>query len=156
MNHAKCKEDLLFEAFHGDIEQIAAEVFQTLPADSPLPAQLAHIGGEFLRQYAAEPELYADFLEHSLLAGGEWGGRFTEQAARIGARVGQLFVAAMARGEISAKTNVRAAVTTFFSLYYFALLRQVKHRFAGVDAAVGELEALIEDYCRGLRCEKSS
>ncbi len=156
MHYGKSKEDLLYEAFHEDIEGIAADVFAALPVDQPLPRQLAHIGGEFLRRYAAEPELYADFLEHSLLARGEWGDRFTVQATRIGVRIGGLFRDAIERGELPAETDVRAAVITFFSLYYFALLNQVKTRFDGIDAAVDQLRTVIDEHHRGLQCRKSS
>ena len=77
IKYAKCKEELLYEVFHGDIDQIAKDVFVELPVDRDLGEQLTHIGGEFLRRYAAEPELYSDFLEYSLFARGDWGERFT-------------------------------------------------------------------------------
>ena len=156
MHYGKSKEDLLYEAFHEDIERIAADVFATLPARQPLNRQLAHIGGEFLRRYAAEPDLYGDFLEHSLLARGDWGDRFTAQAARIGGRIGVLYREAIERGDLPPSTDVRSAVITFFSLYYFTLLTQVKTRFAGIDEAIEQLRTVIDEHHQGLQCRKSS
>lgn len=156
MHYGKSKEDLLYEAFHEDIERISADVFAALPVDRPLNRQLAHIGGEFLRRYAAEPDLYGDFLEHSLLARGDWGDRFTAQATRIGGRIGGLFREAVERGDLPTEIDVRSAVITFFSLYYFALLNQVKTRFADVDTAVEQLRIVIDEHYRGLQCRKSS
>ena len=62
----------------------------------------------------------------------------------------------MARGEIPATTDVSAAVTTFFSLYYFVLMIQIKERFADVDSGVKQLTGLIVHLYKGLTCGQSS
>lgn len=151
MVHFRSKEELLFEVFYDDIQQISNRVMSNLDLMRPLNESLKSIGESFLDGYSREPEVYADFLEHSLFAIGVWGDRFREQVEEVGKRIATLFVAAAERGEIDReRLDVRADVTAFFAHYYFVLMNQIKSRFANLDTGKQQLAMLIDQHCRGL------
>lgn len=151
MAHFGSKEELLYEVFHSDINKIAAVVLASIKPDLPVSNVLQFIGETFLTEYASEPELYADFLEHSLFARGPWGDRFTQQVEQVGGQVAAILSAAVQRKELRTNTDIRAATTTFFANYYFVLIIQIKSRFADVDAGVAQLRMLVEHQIEGLK-----
>lgn len=151
MAHFGSKEELLYEVLHDDINKIAAEVFASINPDLPVSEVMQFIGESFLAEYASEPELYADFLEHSLFARGPWGDRFTQQVEQVGGQVAALLSAAVQQKELRSNTDIRAATTTFFANYYFVLIIQIKSRFADVDAGVAQFRMLVEHQIEGLK-----
>lgn len=151
MAHFGSKEDLLYEVFHGDIQQFADEVFTTLKPTRPLDAQLVYIGVSFLNHYASEPELYSDFLEHSLFARGDWGERFTNQVKEAGTQIAAIYVASIQRKEIRDDVNIEAAVLEFFAHYYFVLMIQIKSKFSDVESGTAQLKLLIDQHYRGIK-----
>lgn len=151
MAHFGSKEDLLYEVLHEDINQIAANIFATISLDQPISDVLQFIAESFISGYASEPDLYADFLEHSLFARGPWGDRFTQQVEQVGDQVAVILSAAVQQGELRKDTDIRAATMTFLGNYYFVLIIQIKSRFADVDAGVAQLRMLIEHQIKGLK-----
>lgn len=151
MAHFGSKEALLFEVFYEDIQRIADEAFAEIDASQPLNESLTSIGEAFLGRYAEEPEMYADFLEHSLFAVGEWGQRFTKQAEAAGMKIAPLFQLAIQRNEIQISDDeIRPAVMTFFANYYFVLINQIKSRFANIEVGLRQLRVLVDHHYRGL------
>ncbi len=151
MAHCSSKEDLLYEVLHEDIKQIAVNVFASIDNSPPIATILQFLGGSFLDGYAAEPDLYADFLENSLFARGAWGERFVAQVHDVGLKVGGFFSVAIQRGELRAEIDIRAATLTFFANYYFVLIGQIKSRFSDVEAGKAQLELLIKHQISGLK-----
>ncbi|HBE70141.1 MAG TPA: hypothetical protein DDW52_18490 [Planctomycetaceae bacterium] len=151
MAHFGSKEEMLYEVLHHDINNIAEVVFASAKPDLPVCKSLQFIGESFLKEYASEPDLYANFLEHSLFARGTWGDRFTEQVEQVGGQVAAILSAAVQRKELHTNTDIRAATMTFFANYYFVLIIQIKCRFADVDAGVTQLRMLVEHQIEGLK-----
>lgn len=149
--HFGSKEALLYEVLYGDIERIAKHALGGLAPNQPLAESLERVAGSFLVGYAAEPDLYADFLEHSLFARGTWGEKFKRQVEDVGLQVGQLFAASIERDEIAAGTDIRAATMTFFANYYFVLIGQIKSRFSDVEDGMVLLRMLIHHQISGLQ-----
>lgn len=149
--HFGSKEGLLYSVLHDDIEKIAERSFADLKPNQPIDEALQEIGISFLNGYAEEPDLYADFLEHSLFARGDWGERFRKQVESAGIRIGQLFANACERGEIPQGTDIRVSTLTFFANYYFVLIGQIKSRFTDIDDGQALLKVLVEHQIEGLR-----
>lgn len=151
MSHFGSKEGLLYSVFYDEIQKIADDVFSSIDATKPLNEALKFVGDSFLDRYASEPELNADFLAHSLFAGGEWGQRFRAQVEQAGMQLAQLFRKAIEREEIDLQAaEMPLAVTTFFSNYYFVLIHQIKTKFSDVEQGKSQLRALIDHYYQGL------
>jgi len=150
MAHFSSKEELLYSVLHDDINKISSSVLSRLDTTQSLADMLHHIAAGFLRGYSTEPDLYSTFLEHSIFARGEWGDRFQRQVEDVGVRVGQLFVEAIERGELSETTNIQAATMSFFANYYFVLIQQIKSRFSDVDAGITLMKSLVDHQIKGL------
>lgn len=151
MAHFGSKEDLLYEVLHDDINQIAIDVLNAVDPEQPIDRILQFVGGSFLAAYASEPELYADFLEHSLFARGAWGEQFKDQVEQVGMKVGSWFLIAVEQGILRPDTDIRAATMTFFANYYFVLIGQIKSRFSDVESGTAQLHMLIHHQVSGLR-----
>ncbi|GAB5407419.1 MAG: hypothetical protein Aurels2KO_56500 [Aureliella sp.] len=151
MAHFGSKEEMLYEVLHHDINKIAEVVLASVKPDLPVCKSLQFIGESFLKEYGSEPDLYADFLEHSLFARGTWGDRFSEQVEQVGGQVAAILSAAVQRKELRTSTDIRAATMTFFANYYFVLIIQTKSKFADIDAGVAQLRMLIEHQIEGLK-----
>lgn len=156
MAHFGSKEDLLYEVLHDDINQIANDVLSAVDPKQPIEGVLQFVGGAFLAAYAAEPELYADFLEHSLFARGAWGEQFKKQVEHVGMKVGGWFLIAVEQGTLRPDTDIRAATMTFFANYYFVLIGQIKSRFMDVESGTAQLHMLIHHQISGLKHENDS
>jgi AcrR family transcriptional regulator len=148
MSHCNSKEELLYEALQRAIDTTTEQVFQALPA-GPLDMQLTFIAESFLRYYAQDAALNTEFLERSMFARGIWGERFAEQVTGIGSRIHELFSDAIIRDEIPSGVDVRATIATFFSIYYFTLIIQIKSRFADLDPGIEQLRWQIQHLYRG-------
>lgn len=150
MSHFGSKEGLLYALFYDDIQKISDDVFASVDSSQPLNESLKFIGNSFLTSYAAEPELNADFLEHSLFSDGDWGERFKAQVEQAGLQIGQLFRVAIEQDEISLPHDqIPLAVMTFFSNYYFVLINQIKTKFSAVEHGQLQLSALIDHHYQG-------
>ncbi len=141
--HFEDKTDLLRAALFSDLERTAAEALAALPADGPVLESLRGLSGAFLGYYARRPALSRVLLEKSLMAQGEWGGRFRAQVQGVAARVYALLLAAVARGELPAGLDCAAACEAYFSFYYFALIGAAAEGFEGLPARLDRMDRLL-------------
>ncbi|MDF1838759.1 MAG: hypothetical protein P1V35_12885, partial [Planctomycetota bacterium] len=102
------------------------------------------------RGYAAEPEVSSEFLEHALWARGDWGQKFELQVAELGKWLGTLFAKSIGKGDLPQTVDVGTTITTFFAIYYFELIIQIKQRFVEVEPGVARLRKQIENQFQGL------
>lgn len=151
MAHCGSKEDLLYEVLHDDIRQLSVDALDSIDESAAIAEILQTLGGSFLDGYASDAGLYADFLEYSLFARGEWGERFTAQVHEVGLRVAGFFREAIERKELGVNVEIPAATMTFFANYYFVLIGQIKSKFADVEAAKAQLGMLIQHQVLGLK-----
>lgn len=150
-DHFESKEVLFYHAFYEELQKIMTDALASIPQHTGLNKQIEHIFGCFFDCFADQAVLYSHFLEHALLATGEWGERFKGQVSTLGQALGELYHQAKTKGEISEDSHIPTAVMAVFSFYYFLLLESIKSRFTQTEASLQVFSLLLEQHLNGLK-----
>jgi AcrR family transcriptional regulator len=144
------KEDLFFEVFYEDLESLAERGVEAAAGAQGLAERLIILANTLLRGFADNPPLYGELMRHGLLARGPWGQRFEAQVHRLGVRIAPWYRAHLGAVRSDSRIDVAAAVATYFALYYFVLLQQLKTDFEELEAGLAMLRDLVNLHVRGL------
>jgi AcrR family transcriptional regulator len=149
-DHFENKEVLFYHAFYEELQKIMTDALASVSQYTSLKEQIEHVFGHFFNSFAEQAVLYSHFLEHALLATGEWGERFKAQVSSLGQALGELYHQAKTKGEISEETHIPTAVMAVFSFYYFLLLDSIKSRFSQTEASLQSFSLLLAQHLNGL------
>lgn len=148
MAHFGSKEDLLFEVFYEDLEELVARGLAAAGRKRRLAARLYALAETVLRGLAERPDIYAELMRRGLFARGVWGERFEQQVRRTAMAVAQWYRAEQPE---LAPDRLQSIVSSYFALYYFTLLQLVKEDFAGLEQGLASLRSMVELHVGGWR-----
>jgi AcrR family transcriptional regulator len=121
LHHFGSKRELLYAALFHDLERALEGAVAGVGRD-PLEDQLDRLSRAVFHHYQERPRLSRVLLKESLFAEPPWAERFQAQTAGVHQAVVCMGEAAVARGELSPRVDLRVLAMAYLSFFYFALI----------------------------------
>lgn len=147
MAHFGTKEDLFFEVFYEDLEELSRKGLKLAEKVPELADRLYVFATTLLRAFAKKPHVYGELMRQGLLARGDWGTRFEAQVHEAGMSMVPWYLAH--RASLS-RDALKTALGSYFALYYFTLLQLLKTDFDGLEQGLASLRAMVDMHVGGL------
>jgi len=147
--YASSKEELLVEVFQADIERAWGDGFALVPADRPLPDQLAAVFGHVTRFHEGDPELARAFLKEVLFVSSSVRAEVNQSMRFIFSGIADVLARAQERGELDSDVPAFQLARNLFYLWY--PLQQLRHAGAStLEETFEHFDAAIAVALRGL------
>lgn len=147
--YASSKEELLVEVFQADIERAWGDAVSLVPADRPLPDQLAAVFAHVTRFHEGDPELARAFLKEVLFVSSSVRAGVNESMRFIFSGIAGVLAQAQERGELDPGVPAFQLARNLFYLWYPH--QQLRHAGAcTVEETLEHFDAALAVALRGL------
>jgi AcrR family transcriptional regulator len=127
LHHFGSKRELLYAAFHADLNDALEAACRAARHDPPeggdrFEDRLSRLAETIFAHHERRPALSRTLLRESLFAEPPWDARFQAQTVALHQEVASLAAEAVGRGEIAPEVDLELLALAWVSFYYFALL----------------------------------
>ena len=149
------KLDLLVHLYKEDLLRVSSEAVDGLPRDLPLVESLWRVFDAIYRFYEADPALARTFVKELMFLDLDRQAEMLNMTLGFLGRIGQLVMAAQARGEVRTDVPAPLAAHQIFGIYYWGLVAWLAGTFPGREAVSVHLRMALELLWTGLACPEA-